>query len=61
MLRLRAIGTRERVRWLVDGRLAGETTGGAPWRHAFDTPGPVRITALAESGAWDELELRVLR
>ncbi len=61
VLRLRAIGTRERVRWLVNGRLAGETAGGAPWRHAFDAPGPVRITALAESGAWDELELRVLR
>ncbi len=60
VLRLRALGVQGRVRWLVNGRLEGETMGGRWWRHEFDTPGRQRITALAESGAWDELELRVL-
>ncbi|KAA2286134.1 penicillin-binding protein 1C [Arenimonas fontis] len=61
VLRLRALGAQGRVRWLVNGRLAGETLGSRYWRHRFDAPGIQRITALAESGAWDELELRVLR
>ncbi|TNJ34454.1 penicillin-binding protein 1C [Arenimonas terrae] len=60
-LRLRAIGTDSRVRWLVNGRLAGESRGGRPWTHAFDEPGEQRITALADTGAWAELTLRVLR
>ncbi|WP_043800809.1 hypothetical protein, partial [Arenimonas malthae] len=59
-LRLRALGTAARVRWLVNGRLAGETLGARPWTHAFDTPGEQRITALADTGAWAELSLRVL-
>ena len=60
-LRLRAIGTDARVRWLVNGRLAGETRGARYWTHAFDEPGPQRITALADTGAWAELNLRVVR
>ena len=60
-LRLRAVGTQSRVRWLVNGRLAGETLGPRPWTHAFDTLGPQRITALAESGAFAELTLHVVR
>ena len=60
-LRLRAVGTDARVRWLVNGRLAGESRGGRPWLHAFDEPGEQRITALADTGAWAELRLRVLR
>ncbi|MBW8312532.1 MAG: penicillin-binding protein 1C, partial [Rhizobium sp.] len=59
-LRLRALGTTARVRWLVNGRLAGETLGARPWTHAFDTAGEQRITALADTGAWAELSLRVL-
>lgn len=61
VLRLRALGTPGRVHWLVNGRLAGETLGAAPWRHAFDAPGEQRIIALAEGGAYDEIRLRVLR
>ena len=61
VLRLRALGVQGRVRWLVNGRLAGESEGGRWWRHRFDRPGRQRVTALADSGAWDELELRVLR
>jgi penicillin-binding protein 1C len=60
-LRLRAVGTESRVRWLVNGRLAGETRGSRPWTRAFDQPGEQRITALADSGAWAELTLRVVR
>ncbi|WP_374473570.1 penicillin-binding protein 1C [Arenimonas sp.] len=59
-LRLRALGTAARVRWLVNGRLAGETLGALHWTHAFDTAGEQRITALADTGAWAELSLRVL-
>lgn len=60
-LRLRAFGTQARVRWLVNGRLAGETLGARPWTHAFDTPGPQHITALADTGAFAELTLYVIR
>ena len=60
-LRLRALGTEARVRWLVNGRLAGETRGARYWTHAFPDPGPQRITALADTGAWAELNLRVVR
>ena len=60
-LRLRAYGTQSRVRWLVNGRMAGETVGPRPWTHAFDQPGPQRITALADTGAWAELSLHVIR
>ncbi len=60
-LRLRAFGTQSRVRWLVNGRLAGETVGLRPWTHAFDEPGPQRITALADTGAFAELNLHVIR
>jgi penicillin-binding protein 1C len=60
-LRLRAFGTQSRVRWLVNGRLAGETLGPRPWTHAFDTPGTQRITALADTGAFAELTVHVVR
>ena len=60
-LRLRAVGTDARVRWLVNGRLAGETRGGRAWTHAFATTGTQRITALADGGAWDELTLHIVR
>ncbi len=60
-VRLRALGTASKVQWLVDGRLAGETRGGGTWSHAFAAPGAHRITALAETGAFDELSVRVLR
>ena len=60
-LRLRAIGTEAPVRWLVNGRLAGETRGSGTWSHAFDSVGEQRITALADSGAWAELTLQVVR
>ncbi len=60
-VRLRALGTGARVRWLVNGRLVGESEGGGSFLHAFDVAGDQRITALADTGAWAELRLRVLR
>jgi penicillin-binding protein 1C len=48
------------VQWLVNGRLAGETRGQGTWTVGFDRPGPQRVTALADTGAWAELRLRVL-
>ena len=60
-VRLRALGTNARVRWLVNGELVGESQGGASFVHAFAALGDQRITALADTGAWAELRLRVLR
>ena len=60
-LRLRALGTSQRVRWLVNGEWVADTQGGAGFVHTFAKPGDARITALADSGAWAELNLRVLR
>jgi penicillin-binding protein 1C len=60
-VRLRALGTGARVRWLVNGRLVGESEGGGSFLHAFEATGDQRVTALADTGAWAELRLRVLR
>lgn len=60
-LRLRALGDEGRVRWLLDGRWIGETTGSAWLQHGFDRPGPHALTALADSGAWGRVEFAVLR
>jgi penicillin-binding protein 1C len=60
-VRLRALGTGARVRWLVNGKLVGESEGGGSFLHAFEAAGDQRITALADTGAWAELRLRVLR
>jgi penicillin-binding protein 1C len=60
-IRLRALGTNARVRWLVNGELVGQSEGGASFVHAFEAQGDQRITALADTGAWAELRLRVLR
>ncbi len=60
-LSLRAIGTRQSVLWLIDGRLAGTTHASAPFRHAFDLPGDRTITALTPTGASARIQVRVLR
>jgi len=60
-LHLRALGAAGDVQWLVNGRLAGSTRGGAAFEHAFEQTGPQTITALADSGAWAQLQVRVLR
>ena len=60
-LSLRALGSEARIRWLVDGRLAGETLAAGTWVHDFSDPGEHTLTALADSGAWSRVRYRVLR
>ncbi|MBU8974717.1 penicillin-binding protein 1C [Lysobacter sp. MMG2] len=60
-LSLRALGGDARVRWLLDGRLIGESRGEAAFVHDFADPGEHSLTALADSGAWSRLSFRVLR
>ncbi|HVQ33569.1 MAG TPA: penicillin-binding protein 1C [Lysobacter sp.] len=60
-LSVRALGTEAQVRWLLDGRLVGESTGGASWNFDFADTGAHTLTALAETGAWASVGFRVLR
>ncbi|MBS0569726.1 MAG: penicillin-binding protein 1C [Proteobacteria bacterium] len=61
-LRLRALGAEhQRILWLVNGRLQGQTLAAQPFEHAFADSGAQTITALAASGAWAQLQIRVLR
>ena len=60
-VRVRALGTGGKVRWLVNGAWVGESTGGAGLTLQFPVPGDQRITAMADGGAWAEIGLRVLR
>ncbi|GAA0715074.1 penicillin-binding protein 1C [Dokdonella soli] len=60
-LRLRALGAGGDVLWLVNGKLEGETRGAQSFEHAFAEPGDQTITALAASGAYAQLQVRVLR
>jgi penicillin-binding protein 1C len=60
-VRLRALGAGGRVSWLVNGALAGQSKSSEGFTLSFPTPGEQRITALADTGAWTELRLRVLR
>ncbi|MBB1061836.1 penicillin-binding protein 1C [Marilutibacter spongiae] len=59
-LSLRAVGSDARIRWLLDGRLVGESVGGGRFEHDFGEPGTHTLTALAETGAWARVEFRVL-
>ncbi|MGO4220485.1 penicillin-binding protein 1C [Lysobacter sp. TAF61] len=60
-LSLRALGSDARIRWLLDGRLIGESAGAASFVHDFGETGPHTLTALADSGAWSRLQFSVLR
>jgi len=60
-VRVRALGTGGKVRWLVNGAWVGESAGGAGLTLQFPVPGDQRITAMADGGAWAEIGLRVLR
>jgi penicillin-binding protein 1C len=59
-LSLRAIGTQARVRWLLDGRLVGETAGDDRFAPEFAEEGEHTLTALADSGAWSRLQFTVM-
>ncbi len=60
-MRLRALGASGDVLWLVNGKLEGETRGGGAFEHAFAEIGDQTITALAKSGNYAQLQVRVLR
>lgn len=57
---LRALGTDDTVRWLLDGRLVAETRGEAPLALALADAGGHRLTALADGGAWATIAFRVM-
>jgi len=60
-LSLRALGAEAPVQWLLDGRWIGSSAGVGTFQYSFREPGPHRLTALAETGAWATLEFRILR
>jgi len=60
-LSLRALGTEARIRWLLDGRLIGESQGASDFVHDFGEAGTHTLTALADSGAWSRVNFRVMR
>ncbi|GAB2518308.1 penicillin-binding protein 1C [Lysobacter humi (ex Lee et al. 2017)] len=59
-IEVRALGADGPVRWLLDGRLVAQAVGDSPTPLALDTPGEHTLTALADSGAWARIGLRVL-
>jgi penicillin-binding protein 1C len=60
-LQLRALGTENGVQWLLDGKWIAQTQGARAFVRDFDEPGQHTLTALADSGAWTQVEFWVLR
>jgi penicillin-binding protein 1C len=60
-LSVRALGSDARVRWLLDGRLIGESQGRSRLDHDFGDVGEHTLTALADTGAWSRVRFKVLR
>lgn len=56
---LKALGAQGEVQWLLDGRLRGSSDGAAARSLTLPQPGPHTITALARSGAFSALQVRV--
>ncbi|KZC17796.1 hypothetical protein RHOFW510R12_02745 [Rhodanobacter sp. FW510-R12] len=56
---LKALGVQGEVQWLLDGRLQGSSDGAAARSLTLPQPGPHTITALARSGAFSALQVRV--
>lgn len=57
---LRALGTPDEVRWLLDGRLLGRTQADSPLQADLSARGPQRLLALDRSGRYAALNLTVL-
>lgn len=57
----RALGTQQKVKWLVNGQWVADTQASQIFIMKFDTAGVQRITALTDAGAWDETILYVLK
>jgi penicillin-binding protein 1C len=60
-VRLRALGASGEVQWLFNGRLESTTRGTQSFEHSLTDTGNLTITAMTESGAWDQVQVRVLR
>ena len=60
-LSVRALGSEAPIRWLVDGRLVGETRGTSSFDLHIAQDGAHTLTALAETGAWSTVDFRVLQ
>jgi penicillin-binding protein 1C len=58
-LTLRALGTREEVRWLLDGSLLGRTRADSPLHAELSTSGTQRILALDAAGRYATVDVRV--
>jgi penicillin-binding protein 1C len=59
-LSVRALGSEARIRWLIDGRLIGESNGGSAFAFDFAEEGAHTLTALADTGAWSAVAFRVM-
>ena len=59
-LTARALGTDARVRWLLDGVFIADTSGARPFEYDYAEPGAHTLTALADTGAWNQVRFRVL-
>nr|WP_246022781.1 penicillin-binding protein 1C [Lysobacter terrigena] len=57
---VRALGTTDDVRWLLDGRFIAQTTGAATLPLQLAEPGAHVLTALAQGGAWARISFDVL-
>ncbi|MGY4516081.1 penicillin-binding protein 1C [Lysobacter sp. HA18] len=57
---VRALGTDENVRWLLDGHVVAQTSGAATTSLQLGEPGEHQLTALTEDGAWARIAFRVL-
>ncbi len=56
---LRALGAVEKVQWLLDGRLQGDSEGGSPIRLILAQSGQHQVTALSNRGSFARLSLTV--
>ena len=57
---VRASGATGRVRWLLNGRLAGETRAAAPLTLVLGEPGPQQLTAIDETNGYGQTRFEVL-
>lgn len=58
-VRLRALGARGRVNWLLNGRLIAHTIAEQKFDHEFVHAGTHTIIAIDETGSFDRISLRV--
>ena len=59
-LQLRALGSESTIDWLLDGRWIAQTQGARMYARDFAEPGEHALTALAQDGAWTQVNFRVL-